>query len=142
MSKMITDNELLREYRQAKNKSQQIKIMQDLYCLSKEDVLRKLRNAGIDEEELPKALRITTIEKALLAADDKRKAREMKEADKKKNKANNKQEQQSVKESVHKRIPQAAVEVIEKEMFFLKENIKRDNARLKELADFLGREAL
>ncbi len=70
--------------------------------MSKEDVLRKLRNAGIDEEELPKALRITTIEKALLAA----------------------------------------VEVIEKEMFFLKENIKRDNARLKELADFLGREAL
>ncbi len=31
---------------------------------------------------------------------------------------------------------------VQKEMFFLKENIKRDNARLKELADFLGREAL
>lgn len=137
-----TDNELLREYRQAKNKTKQIKIMQELYSLTKEEVLRKLRNAGIEEKELPKALRITTIEKAMEAAEDKRKAQEMMEADKKKPKADNKQRQQATKEPIHKKIPQAVVEIIEKEMFFLKENINRDNARLKELADFLGREAL
>lgn len=130
----ITDNELLREYRQAKSKTKQIKIMQDLYSLTKEEVLRKLRNAGAEEKELPKSMQIKNIDEALRAADDKKQSRENEmEPD-----AHHRQ--QEGKEHAHKKIPQSAVEAIEKEMAALKENISRDSARLKELAEFLGSE--
>lgn len=137
----ITDNELLREYRQAKNKLKQIRIMQELYALSKEEVLKKLRNAGIDEMELPKAMRAKNIEELFKIAEEKGKAREdtgcKDEKENEGNKSKWQQEDDNMQKGNIKRIPKAAVEAIEKEMELIKKNIDRESERFKELVDFL-----
>lgn len=50
----MTDNEILRSYREAKNPKDQIQVLADLNCVSKWEIVSLLRNMGVDGRLLPK----------------------------------------------------------------------------------------
>lgn len=50
----MTDLEILRSYRQAKKKKEQITILSELNCCSKEKIIEILKNNGIQKQELPR----------------------------------------------------------------------------------------
>lgn len=50
----MTENEILREYNQAKDKKGQVTILADMNMCEKEDIIKLLLYHGVPEEELPK----------------------------------------------------------------------------------------
>ena len=53
MSNIMTPDEICRDYRQAKDKKGQIKILADLNCTTKEEIIKVLMDCG-EKVELPK----------------------------------------------------------------------------------------
>lgn len=49
----MTNNEILANFRQAKDKKEQLKILADLNCCTQEEIRQKLLEAGCDEKEIP-----------------------------------------------------------------------------------------
>lgn len=50
----MTESEIVRNYREAKNKREQVNILADLNCCSKEEITEILLNNGVSSQELPK----------------------------------------------------------------------------------------
>lgn len=50
----MTDEEIVRNYREAKNKREQVKILADLNCMSREEIIQILKAGGIKQQELPR----------------------------------------------------------------------------------------
>lgn len=49
----MTEEEIVRNFKQAKNKREQIKILADLNCTSRDEIKEILKKNGVSEEELP-----------------------------------------------------------------------------------------
>lgn len=49
---IMTDAEILRDFNGAKKKSEQVQVLADLNCVSKEEMMSKLRELGVDEKDL------------------------------------------------------------------------------------------
>lgn len=50
----MTENEIVREYRGAKNKREQVTILSDLNSCEKEEIIEILLRNGVDQKELPR----------------------------------------------------------------------------------------
>ncbi len=50
----MTDEEIVRNYREAKNKREQVKILADLNYMSREEIIQILKAGGIKQQELPR----------------------------------------------------------------------------------------
>ena len=53
-ARYMTDEEIVRNYREAKNKREQVKILADLNCMSREEIIQILKDGGIKQQELPR----------------------------------------------------------------------------------------
>lgn len=49
----MTNNEILADFRQAKDKKAQLKILADLNCCTQDEIRKRLLEAGCDEKEIP-----------------------------------------------------------------------------------------
>ena len=52
-SAKMTEEEIVRNFKQAKNKREQIKILADLNCTSRGEIEETLKKNGVSKEELP-----------------------------------------------------------------------------------------
>lgn len=53
----MSNEEIVRRYRQAKNKRQQVNILAQLNCCSKDEIIKVLKQEGITDKQLPRAER-------------------------------------------------------------------------------------
>ena len=66
---IMTDKEILRDFNGAKKKSEQVQVLADLNCVSKDEMLDKLRELGVDEKDLKsRQSRKKKVDKTLLEA--------------------------------------------------------------------------
>lgn len=117
----MTEGEIVRSYKEAKNKSQQVGILAELNCCPKEKIIEILKEAGTPSRELPRQRKKKDLVDTAIAVAKKKE--ELKMA--------------AVEEKNKKSLPESVKEAISKQMIEEQEAIDRHSLRLKELNDYL-----
>ncbi len=119
----MTNDEIVMMYREAKNKKQQIRILAELNCCSKDEILRILKEGNVKSTELP---------------------RQRAKKDEKESQMEIEAKQSEKKEEKKQHLPECVKEAIAKQMVEEQEAIDRyqtairgHEERLQELNEFL-----
>lgn len=118
----MTEGEIVRSYKEAKNKSQQVGILAELNCCSKEKIIEILKQEGTPSRELPRQRKKKDLVDTSIVVT--KKNLEIKKM-------------AVVEEKNKKQLPEAVKEAISKQMIEEQEAIDRHSQRLKELNDYL-----
>lgn len=117
----MSENEIVRDYRQAKNKGHQVGILAELNLCTKEEIISILKSNGVSQAELPRNRKKTESEGQSKAESD----------------VNQKQQEKEPVAAVTEELPEIVKEVICRQMEQEQEAIDYHSGRLKELNEFL-----
>lgn len=115
----MTPKEIVRNYREAKNKKMQIGILAELNLCSKQDILDILKQEGLPHRELPRTRKESSV------------------SSKTKKEPVKKEITEAAVERKREEIPEAVKEAITKQMIEEQEAIDKHTAKLKELNEYL-----